>query len=614
MSNLLEEHVKGTVFVKRMLILIVFQLLLVTLLVIRLFYLQILNFNELRNKSESNRIKIDIIPPIRGNILDRNNNLLTINRKSYELILYKDKNKKDYVRNIGKILELKNEREQKIKKQLKNNRDKQVISLINNLTWEELAKISYNNHKMTNISIEEGYTRQYSYSKEFAHIIGYIAPPNEKEIKKLSKKIGKNILLHPNFKIGKNGLEAAFNSKLNGKSGYKKTEVNAFNIPIKEIEKVEPQKGDDLKLTIDLKLQQFIYSKIDKLRAAVVVLDVETGEILAIVSSPSFETNEFIDGISNNYWADLVNDDAKPLYNKTISALYAMGSTFKPVVAIAALENGWDENKKIDCKGIMKINNKLDFKCWRWKEGGHGKINIIEAIEQSCNIFFANLGVFVGVNNIYNTAQKLGIGEIFNIDLPEYNNGILPSPSWKKEYYNDSWTKGDTINMSIGQGYISANPLQLAVMISRIANGGYPIKPFLTYDNPLRDYNKNIYKVDPMFSNRTINIVKNGMFDVVNGKRGTVRWLRTKKSYKISGKTGTAQVISLEAKEKMEKELKDGEKLGMRFRNHGIFVGFAPFDKPKYGIAVVIEHGGSGSIAAAPVAIDILKYMIDNDI
>lgn len=613
MSSLLEEHAKGVIFIKRILISLVPIILLIALLIYRLFFLQILSFNELKNRSENNRIKVGVIPPIRGNILDRKNNRLTNNRNSYELIFYKSDKKSDAVKNLIEILDLNQERQQKLAKQLKNNKDKQVVSIINNLTWDELTKISLNSYKLRDLSIEEGYVREYLYAKEFAHITGYVAAPSDAEIKKLSKKIRKNILMHPYYKIGKNGLELYFNSKLTGKPGYKKIEVDAYNLPIREIERSEPEKGSDLKLTLDLNLQQFIYNRVSNMSAAVVVIDVTTGEIVSLVSNPSFDVNNFVDGISSKEWSDLVNNEKKPLYNKTISALYAMGSTFKPIVAIAALENGWDENKKVDCKGSMKVSKKLDFRCW--KKGGHGKIDIIQAIERSCNIFFANLGVFAGVNNIYNIAQKLGIGELFDINLPEYNNGILPNPSWKKEYYNDVWTKGDTINMSIGQGYVLANPLQLATMIARIVNNGYPIKPFIIYNSPLRDYNLNLYiSSEPMFREKTINIVKQGMFDVVNGKYGTASWIKTKKNYQISGKTGTAQVISLEAKERMEKQLQAGEKLEDKYQNHGIFVGFAPYDKPKYAIAVVIEHGGGGSISAAPVAIDILKFIIDNNI
>ncbi|MDR1425832.1 MAG: penicillin-binding protein 2 [Rickettsiales bacterium] len=607
MSNLLQEHIKGSIFIGRVLAFSAFLFAASGLLLLRLFYLQIRSFNELKNRSEENRIRIDIIPPLRGDIFDRNDNRLTNNRVSYGVILHQ--NKYSSAKSIMKILDTAAERQQKIIKKLAANKDRRAISIINNLTWNELVKISTNSYMVDNFSIDEGYVREYIYGKEFAHVLGYVAIPDENDIKKLSRQAGKNILLHPNFKIGKDGLESSLNSKITGKSGYKRVEVNARNIPVREINRKDPTRGEDIKLTLDSNLQRMVYSKVKNLRSAVIVMDVETGEILSMVSTPSFEANEFVDGISGDYWADLLADERKPMHNKTINALYAMGSTFKPIVAIAAMENGWNENKKMECSGLLKITKKLDFRCW--KKNGHGHINIIEALESSCNIFFANLGVFAGINSIHSVARQLGIGEKFEIDLPGYNNGILPSPAWKREYYSESWTRGDTINLSIGQGYVSANPLQLAIMVSRIANGGYPIKPFLIYNSKIREYNRNLFLKKPMFQEKSIAITKIGMFNVVNGKFGTASWLRTKKHYQISGKTGTAQVVSLELKKKMEKLLKNGEKLEEKYRDHGIFIGFAPFDRPKYAVVVVVEHGDSGSLSASPIAIGILKYLLD---
>lgn len=614
MSSLLEEHNKGNVFIKRVIIVLIIQLFFVLLLIGRLFFLQIINFYDFKNKSENNRIKIDIIPPLRGNILDRNENKLTDNRNSYELILYKndDFNEEQFINDLSSILDLNEERINRIKRQLKNNKNKKIISVLNNLTWVELVKLESNSYMFNNIKIEEGYIREYLYSNQFAHVLGYVSTPNDNDIEKLSKRMKKEIVMHPNFKIGKSGIEASFNSRLTGKSGYKKTEINAFNIPIKELEREEATIGKDIRLTLDMKLQNFIYERVKDLRAGIVVLNPKTGEILAMVSTPSFETNEFIDGISSDYWNKLINDEKKPMFNKTISALYAMGSTFKPVVAMSALENGWDKDKEVDCKGIMNITKKQTFKCWTYDKHGHGVISMIDAIASSCNIFFANIGLFADVNNIYATARKLGISETFDINLPEYNKGILPSLVWKKQIYRESWTKGDTINMSIGQGFILANPLQMAVMLSRIVNGGYPIKPYLIYNSSTRDYNDNLYLNEAMFNKENINIVKQGMFNVINDKKGTCKWLKPKKgNYELSGKTGTAQVISLATKEKL---LEENEELEERFIDHGLFIGFAPFDDPKYVISVVIEHGGGGSISAAPVAVDILKYAIDNNI
>ncbi|MDR1499346.1 MAG: penicillin-binding protein 2 [Rickettsiales bacterium] len=613
MSSLLEEHIKGSTFIRRLFIIVGFQFAAVLILILRLFYLQILNFDNYRSKSENNRINISIIPPLRGNIFDRNNNALTNNRNGYELILYKDKKQKDedFVNKITNILDLNEEKQSRMRKQLKNNKHKPVISVLNNLTWEELVKIEANNHKIKNISTEEGYIREYLYGKEFAHILGYVAIPNDKDITKLSGVVQKDILMHPNFKIGKNGLESSFNSILTGESGYKKIEVNAYGVPMRELEQKEAKVGKNIKLTIDLRLQNYIHKIVENMGAGVVVLDVKTGEILAMVSTPSFETNEFIDGISNKYWSELINDERKPMYNKIISATYPMGSTFKPIVSIAALENGWDENKKVNCTGSMPVTKNTVFRCW--KKHGHGQLNILEALERSCNIFFANLGLFTGVNNIHDVAMKLGIGEVFDVNLAGYNRGILPSAEWKKEIYGKSWTKGDTINMSIGQGFILANPLQMAVMVSRIANGGYQIKPFLIYDSQLRSYNENLYLSEPMFREKSINITKLGMFNVINGKHGTASGLKDDK-YLMAGKTGTVQVVSLDAMSRLIQSLEEDGKLEDKFKNHSIFVGFAPFNSPKYGIAVVIEHGGSGSGRAASIAKGILKFAVDSEI
>jgi penicillin-binding protein 2 len=347
-------------------------------------------------------------------------------------------------------------------------------------------------------------------------------------------------------------------------------------------------------------------------RGGVVVLNIKTGEILAMVSSPSFDGNQFVDGVSSDYWSGLLNDPQKPLYNKTITGLYAPGSTFKPIVAIAALEsNSWDEKKKFTCPGKIMLG-KTEFKCWA--KHGHGNLNIVEALERSCNVFFINLGLTTGMNKIYEVASNLGIGENFDLKLSEFKNGILPNKDWKYKVYKDSWVKGDTANTSIGQGFLLVNPLQMAVVVSRIANNGYPIKPYLIYDDTQkRDFNNLLFNLEPMFKPKNIDIVKSGMYRVVNGKHGTVSWIKfkNKEKYGIAGKTGTAQVIATNFREEME-EREEG--IEEHFKNHGWFIGFAPFDEPKYGISVLIEHGGGGGVVAAPVGVEILKYMIDNNI
>ncbi|MDR0571430.1 MAG: penicillin-binding protein 2 [Rickettsiales bacterium] len=616
MSSTIEESGKRKIFINRLVLFAIIQMVLVVLLLGRFVFLQVISYDTFKNKSENNNIKFLVIPPLRGNFLDRNNVKLTNNRKSYDVFLYRDKKnatQEEDINNIIEILKLDDEKQSKMRKQLKKNQNQTAISILNNLTWEKLADIETNSYKLKNISIEEGNIREYLYPEEAAHITGYVSNPNDKDIAQFSKTLSKDILLNPNFKIGKNGLELIFNFELTGKSGYKKIEVNVNNTPLREIEKKTPEAANDIRLTIDINLQKYIFSKVKDKRAGIVVLDIKTGEVLAMVSSPSFNGNQFVDGISNNYWNELLNDPRKPLYNKTITGLYAPGSTFKPIVALAALETDViDEKKTYRCPGKIKLG-KIEMSCWV-KKHGHGTLNVIEALERSCNVFFINLGINTGINKIFEVASSLGIGENFDLKLNEFRNGVLPNKDWKYKIYKDVWVKGDTANISIGQGFLLVNPLQMAVMVSRIANNGYAIKPYLIYnDVEKQNYNKIVFELDPLFKQKNVDIVKKGMYEVVNGKHGTVSWIKfkNKEKYGIAGKTGTAQVIATNFREEMEEQ---PEGIEEQFKNHGWFVGFAPFENPKYGIAVLIEHGGGGSVAAAPVAVDILRYAIDNDI
>lgn len=609
MSGLHEEHVKGRLFLKRLLFVIPSTLILIVILVSRLFYLQIVEYNYFVNRSENNRIKIKLIPPLRGNFLDRNNHKLTENRNSYDVFLYQNKNNKEIVAKISEILSLSNENIEKINQILLKNKYVPIIQILSHLTWEDLVKLESNMYNLEGIAIEEGNIRNYLYDEEFSHIIGYIANPNENEIKILSKKEKKEILLNPNYRIGKIGLEKKYNSNLMLENGYKKMEVNVLGTPLRNLEIKKPTQSDDIKLTIDLELQKYVYQLLKDKRGTAIVLNVKTGEILSMVSTPSFKSNEFVTGVNKKYWNELLNDEKKPMLNKAISALYSPGSTFKPIVALSALENGWDKNKKIACVGRTFFGPR-EFRCW--KKEGHGYINIEQAIQHSCNIYFAELSAHTGIEAIYETAKNFGIGEVFNIGLDNYKKGILPNREWKKENLHDVWVRGDTINVGIGQGFLLVNPLQLAVMVSRIANGGYPIKPFLDYNSKIKEYNKSLFDKASKYKQENINIVKEGMYMVMNKKGGTGFLSRIlRKDFEMAGKTGTAQVIALDTKNKMEE---NQEETAEKFRHHALFIGFAPYKDPKYGIAVVIEHGEGGSVSALPVAKQILEFTQEKNI
>lgn len=611
MSGIHEEHEKASVANRRLIIIFSIQIFLFLILVIRLFFLQIVNYEKYKNMSEDNRIKTFIIPPLRGHIFDRNNIQLTENQKNYRVLFYQNKNtNKQILKELASILNMSDYEYKKILKTLDRNAGKPIVSIMNNVNWDDLVKIQTNLYKLNGIMAENGYIRYYPYPTTFSHIIGYISSPIKEEIDREKNVQTKELLLHPDYKIGRNGLEKLFNTTITGKTGSKRLEMNALSIPIKEIDMVESQEGKDIKLTIDFNLQRFVEKRMKGTNGAVIVMNVKTGEVLSMFSSPTFDGNKFVEGISNDYWNELNNNPAKPLNNKAVSAIYPPGSTFKLMTAIAGLENGWKEEKEIECKGKIALNRQRILHCW--KESGHGKINMVEAIKHSCNIYFAKVGLFAGIENIYKTATDFGIGEKYEIKLLNKKSGNVPNKTWKRKMFNDVWVVGDTINVAIGQGFLTATPLELVVMTSRIANGGYKVKPYIIANSPIADQNKELFLKEPMVKQETINIVKQGMYRVVNEKGGTAYWTRIKENgFEMSGKTGTAQVI---AKEKMEELNEESEEVQSRFRNHGLFIAFAPFEEPKYAIVVVAEHGNSGSGAAAPIAKDVLLFAQKNHI
>ena len=613
MLSIHEEHEKSTISSKRLIFVFLIQIFLFLILLIRLFCLQIFNYEKYKTLSEENRIKTFIIPPLRGHIFDRNNIQLTDNQKNYRVLFYKDKSEEknmETLLKVSKILDLTENEFNKILKKMENNYGKPIITILDNVSWKDLVKLQANSYDLDGIMIEEGYIRYYPYSSTFAHIIGYVNNPTKEEIDIQNSYKERELLLHPDYKIGRTGLEKVFNENIMGENGYRQLEMNALSIPIREIKVENATEGDNIKLTIDFNLQRFIKSRMQDVRGSAIVMNVWTGEILALVSMPSYNNNRFVEGISNQYWTKLSTDEGKPLSNKAISATYPPGSTFKLITAMSALENGWQGDKEIDCNGKLALNKKRTMHCWM--EKGHGKINLVEAIKDSCNIYFTKLGLFAGIDNIYKTAKDFGLGEKYNLKLLNIKTGTITNREWKKKVFNDVWVSGDTVNVAIGQGFLSVTPLELAVMTSRIANGGYKIRPYLIYDSKMSQYNEELFTRLPMVKKETIDIVKQGMYDVVNTKGGTAYWTRIKqKGFEMAGKTGTAQVIAKEKKDIMEEE---NEKIETKFQNHGLFIAFAPYEKPRYAVVVVVEHGNSGSGVAAPIAKDILLYAQKNKI
>ncbi len=610
MSGIHEEHEKARISSRRLIIIFSVQIFLFLILIARLFYLQIISHDRYVSMSEDNRIKTFVIPPLRGHIFDRNEIQLTENKKNYRVLLYRNKsNNLDVIIKLSEILNLSNDEFNKVMRKLERNREQPIVSVLDNINWGDLVKIEANSYMLSGIMIEDGYIRYYPYATTFSHIIGYVNSPIKEEIDAEKNAKAKELLFHPDYKLGRNGLEKLFDKDIIGQTGFKKLEMNALSLPVKEISIQPSTEGEDIRLTVDYNLQKFVEDRMKDIQGVVIVMNVRTGEILSMVSTPSFDGNKFVEGISNEYWDELNNNPAKPLNNKAVSAIYPPGSTFKLITAISAMENGWDKDKIVDCKGRLVLNKNRTLHCW--KKEGHSKLNMVQAIKNSCNVYFSRVGLFTGIENIYKTAKDFGIGENFQIELLNKRTGNVPNKDWKRRIFNDVWVAGDTVNVSIGQGFLTTTPLELAVMVARIANGGYKVEPYIVRNSPIAERNEELFLSTPMVKSETIDTVKKAMYEVVNEQGGTAYWARIRqKHFEMSGKTGTAQVI---AKEKLE-QMEENNEMEERFQHHGLFVAFAPYNEPKYAIAVVIEHGNSGSGAAAPVARDILLFAQKNNI
>ncbi len=600
---MLRDIRKNKIFNRRVFILGIGQSVLTSFLLLRLGYLQIWKHNQYSIQADSNRIRALINPSPRGIIFDRYGLPLTKNESNFRLLVYlgKKHNLNQAIDKLAEILDLTLQQKQVFHNKIKAGKRKNIISLIDNLNWDDLAKIESNAHLLPAISIESGIIRKYPYPYETAHFLGYVSLPSEKQIEKLpTDNLGaennKNLFMHPDFRIGSFGIEKTFDFALRGTYGIKYVEVNVHEVPLRTLDYKQYVEGSRINLTINFGLQKFVTERIKNDTASVVVIDVKTGEILAYASSPSFDSNNFVEGVSKEYWQQLTSDPKKPLNNKPISALYAPGSTFKLMVALAALENGYNPNNHVFCNGSYQLG-KRTFHCW--KEEGHGSLNLIDAIMHSCNTYFFTIASQIGYEKIVAMAKNFGYAEKFDISLSGVKSGLVPTEEWKKKVFKQPWVKGDTLNTAIGQGNVLASPLQMAVITARLANGGIPIKPYLIRNN-------NIFKQfdalqnQPLINKQHLKIVQEGMRKVMNQPGGTAYGKRIDLAgFEMAGKTGTSQVIS-----KREKEMTKEE--AITYANHAIFVGYAPVHDPKYAVSVVVEHGKSGSMAAAPIAKDIM--------
>jgi len=603
-SLMYRDSERFKVFSRRSLILTGGKVAFLSVLVGRMYYLQVIEADKYRMLSDENRINLRLLSPRRGMIVDRYDQSLADNQQNYRVLLISENTQDiDYTLNmLSQIITISPLERRRIKREVKRNRNFIPVTVRTNLNWEDVARIELNAPDLPGILIDVGESRYYQFGSEVAHILGYVAAVSAEEL-------GTDPLLHlSGFRIGKAGIEKVHDLALRGSGGSSQVEVNAFGRVIRELSRQEGQPGAKVKLTVDLHLQKMIFKRLKGESGAVVVLDVRSGDVLGMVSTPGYDPNSFNRGMKVDEWKILSSDQLAPLTNKVIAGRYAPGSTFKMVVLLAALERGIiSSSTQFFCNGAVELGN-AKFHCWN--KYGHGLVDSNSAISRSCDVFFYEIAKRTGVDKIAAMAFRLGLGSKSGIDLPGEQAGVIPTKRWKRDELKLPWHQGETLLTGIGQGYVLVTPLQLAVMTARLVNGGIAIEPRLTLsiddveekESSLRQREFNEIGI-PMAH---LNLVRDAMIDVVNTPSGTAFRSRIKpQKIAMGGKTGTVQVRRISKSERQTGVIKN-KSLPWKERDHALFVGFAPTIEPRYAVSVVIEHGGSGSSKAAPIARDIL--------
>ncbi len=597
------RYQKAQSFTHRLIALAGIFICVVLILIARLFYLQILQGEKYQLLAEKNRISVRLTLPPRGNIFDRNGVKLAGNRKTFQAVLIKEqtKNFKKTLDAFSKLIPLDDGERARIEKEIARKRAFMPVRVKEDLTFDEISALQLNMPDLPGISIEEGFTRFYPENESATHAVGYVSLIQDTDIEADGP-----LSDLPGYRIGRTGIELSQNDWLKGEPGIRKTEVNAFGRSVRVLEDTPPVAGKDLTLTIDARLQAAATKAAGDESASIILLDVQTGEVLALVSTPTFDPNLFNKPIPQKIWNKLINNPKRPMRNKTIADIYSPGSIFKVVVALAGLKSGdITPHKEIDCEGKTQVGNQ-QFHCW--KREGHGHLNVIEALQHSCDVYFYEISQKIGVDKISQMAAELGFGSLTGIDLKGEKAALLPSRQWKEENRNDAWRIGDTLNLSIGQGFLNATPIQMARMAAQVANGGYIVSPHLIKkETPLTD------KVSLNLKKEHMRIIHTGLDSVMNEVGGTGYGSRFNlNGEKMAGKTASTQVRRITLKEREEGIISQDE-LAWKHRDHGIFIGFAPLKKPKYAIAVVVEHGGGGSRSAAPIASSVLREALRLD-
>ncbi len=573
----------------------------------RMRHMQVDQAEEFRLLAEDNRISIRLIPPARGLIHDRNGKLIAGNEQNYRVVISREDagNVEDVLNRLSGILPISDE---DFERALKEARKRSPLPIIvsDRLNWDDVSKVAINAPALPGVSPEVGLSRIYPRDYDFAHIVGYVGPVSDRDLAKLEEP--DPLLQTPKFQIGKIGVETWMEDELRGKAGNRRVEVNAVGRVMRELGRQEGVAGADIRLTIDADVQNFVQARLGEESAAAVVMDVQNGDILAIASAPSFDPNLFVRGISHTDYNLLTGNDHRPLANKTVAGAYPPGSTFKMVTALAALEAGViNTSSTVNCPGHYDVGGRK-FHCWR--RGGHGGVSLDRALAESCDVYFYDIAMKVGIDKIAEMGRRLGLGMRHDIPMSAITDGLMPDKAWKKERYKKDWVIGDTVNASIGQGYVLSSPLQLAVMTARLASGRAVVPRLIhSIDGVALPHDPGpSLGIDA----KLLNAVRQGMYAVSNTQRGTGYSARIDdKAMRMAGKSGTSQVRNISAAERASGVISNADLPWIR-RDHALFVGFAPYDAPRYAAAVVVEHGGGGSTVAGPIVRDaLLRAMSD---
>ena len=593
----------------------------------RLVSLQINERTKYKTLSDKNRFREWKLAPQRGIIRDYFNREIASNEKVYQLHITPENspNLETLFFRLKTILNLSDKRIFYLKRKIAKQKPWEPIIVSDNLTWSEFSRINLFLHELPGVEPIVSVARLYP-DTSTAHLVGYVSQVSQKDLQR--KAYLKDMSV--GIAVGKTGLENKLDKDIIGEVGFQRYEVNAFGKRIKQIQ-VDPGKaGENFRTTIDLEVQKFTSEILEDKAASVCVMDIYNGDVITMVSSPSFDPNSFVHGIDKKYWKELISNEKKPLNNKSIAGLYPPGSTIKTIVALSALENDvWNPKKYITCTGLTELYGEK-FHCWKKK--GHGPMNMRSAIQRSCDVYFYEVARILGVDRLSETAKKFGLGKKILNGFIEERAGVVPNTAWKRKYVGKNWYLGETLHSGIGQGYFQSTPLQLCLMTAQIANGGFEIKPRILLNenkNNLREYIKfknenpdsplpidmlvSNFDLKPLFRNQeNINFIKDAMFAATNEPGGTsFRSRLSDKKFMFAGKTGSSQVKRFTELQR-ELEVKQ-EDIVYKDRDHALFVAFAPVHDPKYAISVVVEHGGTGSGAAAPIAKKVIKKVLERD-